>query len=146
MNSGAQAYIDLPIYRGLGLGLNCQPVFFFFLLLQASKKPKKKKQKKKKRKKEDSRQRQRDKHSHTNHKYPVEMSPPGDVALATGSLLRHNARRTSLKNVSVQPPWDGRGLLILMPLRQGHSECQVILMMMLMGSNGGWEVSAQTPH
>lgn len=24
MNSGVQAYIDLPIYRGLGFGLNCQ--------------------------------------------------------------------------------------------------------------------------
>lgn len=36
------------------------------------------------------------------------MSPPGDVALATCSV-RHNARRITLKNVSVQLPQDGGG-------------------------------------
>lgn len=70
------------------------------------------------------------------------MSPLGDVAVATCSP-RHNARRVILKEVSLRPLGDREGFLILMLGSQGHSERWVILMMILMGSNGGREVSAQ---
>lgn len=73
----------------------------------------------------------------------VEMSPLGDVAVATCSP-RHNARRAMLKEVSLQPLGDRDGVLILMLGIQGHSEHPVILMMILMGCNGGRELSAQT--
>lgn len=71
------------------------------------------------------------------------MSLLGDVAVATCSP-RHNARQVILKEVSLRPLEDGEGFLILMLGSQGHSERRVILMMILMGSNGGREVSAQT--
>ena len=71
------------------------------------------------------------------------MSLLGDVAVATCSP-RHNARQVILEEVSLRPLEDGEGFLILMLGSQGHSECRVILMMILMGSNGGREVSAQT--
>lgn len=71
------------------------------------------------------------------------MWPLGDVAVATCSP-RHNARRVILKEVSLQPLGDREGFLILMLRSQGHSERRVILMMILMGSNGGREVSTQT--
>ncbi len=71
------------------------------------------------------------------------MSPLGDVAVATCSP-RHNARQVILKEVSLRPLEDREGSLILMLGSQGHSERRVILMMILMGSNGGREASAQT--
>lgn len=66
----------------------------------------------------------------------AEMSPLGDVAVATCSP-RHNARQVILKEVSLRPQRDREGFLILMPRSQGHSQRRVILMMILMGSNGG---------
>lgn len=129
MNSGVQAYIDLPIYRGLGFGLNRQA------LVPASERE---------RKTEGNggdtgtdRQTGKKKQIST-----VEMSPLGDVAVATCSP-RHNARQVILKEVSLRPLEDREGLLILMLGSHGHSERRVILMMILMGSNGGREVSAQ---
>lgn len=71
------------------------------------------------------------------------MSPLGDVAVATYSP-RHNVRRVIWNEVSLRPLGDREGFLILMLGSQGHGECRVILMMILMGSNGGREVSVQT--
>lgn len=130
MNSGVQAYIDLPIYRGLGFGLNCQA------LVPASERERGRLKAKTER--QTATDKQAKKQIST-----VEMSPLGDVAVATCSP-RHNARRVILKEVSLRPLWDREGFLILMLGSQGHSERRVILMMILMGSNGGREVSAQT--
>lgn len=121
MNSWVQAYIDLQIYWGLGLGLNCQDSRRYGEgergTLEAETA-------------EAGADRQTEEKEQIS---TVKMSLLGDVAMATGSP-RHNARRAILKEVSLRPRGGGWGLPIL---SQGHSERRVILMMILMGSNGG---------
>lgn len=91
MNSWVQAYIDLRIYWGLGLGLNCQTLGVTgtekeeYSMAQTQ------------RGAQTDRQTEEKKQIST-----VKMSLLGDVAMAT-SFPRHNARRVILKEVSLRP-------------------------------------------
>lgn len=87
MNSWVQAYIDLRIYWGLGLGLNCQTLGVTGTEKEA----------KTQRRAQTDRQTEEKKQIST-----VKMSLLGDVAMAT-SFPRHNARRVILKEVSLRP-------------------------------------------
>lgn len=96
MNSGVQAYIDLQIYRGLGLGLNCQA------LVGAS-------ERERERLEAETEETAADRQTEAKKQIStVKMSPLGDVAMATGSP-RHNVRRVILKEASLRPLPYGEG-------------------------------------
>lgn len=101
MNSGVRAYIDLPIYRGLGFGLNCQA------LVPASEQERERGGRPQA--KAESERARTDKQAKKKQISTVEMSPLGDVAVATCSP-RHNARQVILKEVSARPLEDGEGV------------------------------------
>lgn len=89
MNSWVQAYIDLRIYWGLGLGLNCQTLGVMGT------------------EKEEYSMAKTQRRAHTDRQTEeqistVKMSLLGDVATAT-SFPRHNAKRVILKEVSLRP-------------------------------------------